>query len=87
MVEVTDTAYCLSWPSVAGHSPSERMVYTVYASTTFPVDTDKASNIIAIGWQNTAMAVKRREDNAPLYFAVTAVDRYGQESADRQEDF
>lgn len=86
-VAVTDTAYCLSWPSVAGHSPSERMVYTVYASTTFPVDTDKASNIIAIGWQNTAMAVKRREDNAPLYFAVTAVDRYGQESADRQEDF
>ncbi len=86
-VEATASDYYLSWPSTAGRDASEHLVYTVYASTTFPVDTDNASNIIAVGWQDTSMTVKRREDNAPLYFAVTAVDRYGQESADRQEDF
>ncbi len=83
-VESTASGYRLSWRSTSRQAPSERIAYTVYASTVFPVDIGDANNIIAVGWQDTVLMVKYREDEVPLHFSVTAVDRYGQESAAAQ---
>ena len=78
------SGYRLSWAPVTSQHPNEYIVYTVYASTHYPVNTNDANNIVAIRWQDTTIEIKRQKTEAPLHFAVSAVDRYGQESQPAQ---
>ena len=57
------------------------MLFNVYASADYPVNTDDARNLVAIRRQPRFLTVP--DDN--LHYAVTATDRYGNESAPIQE--
>lgn len=64
----------LSWqPSFADGG----VRYNVYASNEWPVDTEKAEHLMATFVRENHIAVPM---GTPKYWAVTAVDRYGQES-------
>ena len=60
------------------------MLFNVYASPSFPVNTDDARNLIATRRQGRSIVIP---SSAPLHFAVTATDRYGNESAPLQESY
>lgn len=57
------------------------VTYNIYASTTVPVDVTDARNIIATRVMQNHLSLRRSPDEPTLYFAVTAVNRYGKESA------
>ena len=54
------------------------MVYHLYGSTTYPVDTECADHLIETSLRSTQIVLKDWQKNR--YFAVTAADRYGNES-------
>lgn len=59
-------------------SASDDILYNVYVSDIYPVDTDRAENILAMRRSGNRMMLS---GNMSYYYAVTAVDRYGRESA------
>lgn len=73
------TADKLSWGSAQDRSGSDYLLYNVYASDTYPVDTEDAANLIAIRYSGQAVVVPH--GGRTLHYAVTAIDRYGLESA------
>ncbi|MCR4918488.1 MAG: family 10 glycosylhydrolase [Prevotella sp.] len=58
------------------------ILYNVYASDEWPVDTNRPDNIVAMHLRQTQVAVPV---GRPRHYAVTAIDRYGQESQPIQE--
>lgn len=60
----------------------EALYYNVYSSRTWPVDIHSAQNLIAIRRTGHSLAVETKN----RYFAVTAMDRYGNESAALQSE-
>lgn len=56
--------------------------YNIYASSTYPVDTDNPCNLIAIRHPNRHITIKTERK---LYFAVTSTNRYGIESPSVQQ--
>ena len=77
----------ISWSGARDNSDGDYLTYNVYASTTLPVDISKGSNLIATRQMQQYLSVRRPANDAPLYYAVTAVNRYGQESAPSQVSF
>jgi len=74
----------LSWYGATDRSHSPYLMYNVYCSDTYPVDIDDARNLIA-------SRIKDTNINLPLstsdrYYAVTAIDRYGNESTPIESD-
>lgn len=78
-MEHTDQGYHLHWLPATDNSKGDYLVYTIYASPTLPVDTSNPNNIMAIRYRDTDMMIKGQMSDAPLHFAVTAVDRFGHE--------
>lgn len=64
----------LSWDA---SSAEGGVRYNVYASDQWPVDTEKAEHLMAALVAQNRIAVPM---GSPRYWAVTAIDRYGQES-------
>lgn len=66
----------LTWDAPR-QNPSGGILYNVYASTIYPVDINDPRNLIA-------MRLDRRQVSfaatTPMHYAVTTIDRYGQES-------
>ena len=79
-VERTSQGDNLSWSGAVDCSDGPYLLYNVYASTEEQVDITKAENLIATRrpWQQ--ITIRRRSSLRPLYYAVTALDRYGNES-------
>ena len=73
--ESEDGSIKLSW-SASKDNDDLPVVYHLYASSTYPVDTDDANHLYATYLKDTEAIVK---DNR--YYAVTSADRYGNESA------
>lgn len=73
------TADKLSWGSAQDRSGGDYLLYNVYASDTYPVDTEDAANLIATRHRGQAVVVPH--GGRTLHYAVTAIDRYGLESA------
>ena len=71
----------LSWT----HSEKDTtmMLFNIYASREYPVNTDDARNLIAIRRQSRSLLVP---NDTAIHYAVTATDRYGNESRPLQED-
>lgn len=66
----------LSWSGAKDNSGAPYLTYNVYSSDECPVDITKASNLVAARVEATSITV-------PFdgrYYAVTAMDRYGNES-------
>ena len=78
----------LSWKPGTDNDSRNAPTYVVYASDTYPVDTSRPENIVAQRIQGTEFiyapilpwTVKR-------YFAVTALDRCGNESTTAAESY
>jgi len=73
------TADRLVWSSARDNSGADYLMYNVYASEDYPVDVNDAANLISIRQRLTTLSVTHR--GRPLNYAVTATDRYGNESA------
>ena len=65
----------LSWGGAQDRSGAPDLHYNVYASPDFPVDITKAENLMAMRLAQTDILVPSNNVN----YAVTAMDRYGQE--------
>lgn len=71
----------LRWSGATDTSNGNYLTYNVYASTTQPVDIMDARNLVATRQMQQHLSVRRSAHDAPLYYAVTAVNRYGKESS------
>ncbi len=70
----------LKWGGAEDRSGAPYLLYNVYASPDYPVDISRAENLMATRLMATQLFV----EPAGLNYAVTAMDRYGQESAAAQ---
>ncbi|MDO4780565.1 MAG: family 10 glycosylhydrolase [Bacteroides sp.] len=75
----------LSWGESVDNDSRNKPKYVVYASNNFPVDTSDARNIVATNVVGTDFVFSPTYIwNERKYFAVTAIDRYGNESEPTQ---
>ena len=74
----------INWWGAQDHSDAPYLMYNVYASDRYPVDISDARNLVAMRLRNTRILVEKEDGSH--YYAVTAVDRYGNESAAIQCD-
>ncbi len=81
-VTLNDDKLLISWPSGVDHSGGPYLTYNVYASRTCPVDIEDARNLIASRLMGNELCIGG--DDGQHYFAVTAMDRFGNESAAMQ---
>ncbi len=71
----------ISWSAPRTNGRTPYLLYNIYASRTWPVDVDDVRNLVMPRWQKTKAAIDER-----MYYAVTAIDRFGNESAPVQMD-
>jgi hypothetical protein len=76
----------LTWSGASDRSDGPYLLYNVYASKEKPVDTNDPANLIAIRhpWQSLFVP-SSGIPSQPLHYAVTTLDRYGNESDPVQE--
>lgn len=67
------------------YSESSYIYYNVYGSNTYPVDITRAENILATRITSSSLELSGRAASM-RYFAVTASDRFGNESQAAQEN-
>ena len=67
----------VSWRGAIDRSDGDYLTYNIYASDECPVDITKAENLLATRYLSTEINVPTKRQ---MYYAVTAVNRYGQES-------
>ena len=79
-VERTTQGDNLSWSGAQDRSNGPYLLYNVYASTEETVDITKAENLIATRRTGQQLTIRRNSQQRPLHYAVTALDRYGNES-------
>lgn len=72
-----DKSVILRWKAVTPY-------YNIYASYTYPVDTEDARNLLYARY--TGQIINLKNVNPNLYFAVRGMDRYGHETAALQEN-
>ena len=73
------TTDIFSWEQARDYSGGDYLLYNIYASDSWPVDTEDAHNLIATRHRGQSLHVPHNGHS--LYYAVTATDRYGNESA------
>ena len=76
-LRLDSTRATLSWTGAKDRSDAPYLVYNVYASRQAPVDIQDARNIVAARIPSTSTRVPTVQGMA---YAVTAMDRYGNES-------
>ena len=71
----------LKWQAATDNDARNKPMYVIYASNDFPVDINRPENIVAQGIRETSyIYAPILPWNAKKHFAVTAIDRYGNES-------
>lgn len=74
----------LKWWGAKANNNSPELLYNVYTSRESPVDVNDVRNLIARRLSRTSLTFSK--DDGAHYFAVTAIDRYGNESIALQSD-
>ncbi len=64
-----------------GKAFGEDVMYNIYCSDTYPVDVNKAENILAVRYRGNSISMPSSHQ---MFYAVTTLDRYGNESKARQ---
>lgn len=77
-IKRTQQGDLLSWRGAKDRSDGPYLSYHVYASTSSPVNTNDARLLVAVGLRDSQLYVPAGREQ--LHYAVTAVDRYGNES-------
>lgn len=70
----------LSWGGAKDMSAGPYLTYNIYASETYPVDIADARNILAANLRDSNATIPLAAEGAFVNYAVTAVDRFGNES-------
>ena len=81
-IQSTSLQTTLTWSAPQNHSGAPYLLYNVYASRQYPVDIRDARNLIVPRIMATQQQLKTIEG---MHYAVTALDRYGNESKALQE--
>ncbi|MGM9702568.1 MAG: glycoside hydrolase family 10 protein [Prevotella sp.] len=55
-------------------------LFNIYASETYPVDTENPNNLMATRLTNCTVDIPQNGNSVTMHYAVTATDRYGRES-------
>lgn len=71
---------CLSWKSAINNTDAPYIMYNVYSSKSYPVDITDARNLIATRLVGNRIFINRPTDAQQDNYAVTTIDRYGNES-------
>ena len=71
----------LNWSGATDNEQRTYLLYNVYASDDYPVDINKAENIVASRLTATSLPLPSQRK----YYAVTALNRYGMESLPIQQ--
>ena len=88
-VDEVDGKVQLSWDNSASYEDGSQVttpyIYNnVYASRTYPVDVSDARNLVKARMVGTSLELEGENGGKPLYFAVTSMDGYGNESREVQ---
>lgn len=75
-----DKVELLSWTPV--DKDTTRIMYNVYSSREYPVNTDDARNLTVVRLRKSSLIIPH---DPTRYYAITAIDRYGNESTPLQE--
>lgn len=75
-----DNVELLSW--TPADKDTTRIMYNVYSSREYPVNTDDARNLTVVRLRKSSLIIPH---DPTRYYAVTATDRYGNESTPLQE--
>ena len=70
----------IEWTAATALNDSPNLLYNVYASADSTPDVSSGRHIIATRLPDTWLTLRRPAGSRPLHIAVTAVDRYGNES-------
>ena len=68
----------LSWQGAPSKNDGNYLLYNIYASDRYPVDTEDPACLVATRLQEQSLTVPHQ--GRSLNYAVTCVDRYGRES-------
>jgi len=68
----------IKWQGATATNDTPYLMYNVYCSQNYPVDTKDVRNLIAHHLRGTSLTIGK--DDGQHYYAVTAMDRYGNES-------
>ena len=74
----------IRWWGASDRSGGPNLMYNVYASTTTPVNVGDVRNLVA--HHLTTSGITINGDDGAHYYAVTAIDRFGNESAPVQSE-
>ncbi len=74
----------IRWWGAQNNSNSPTIFYNVYSSTCYPVNIQDVRNLIAHHLTQESLSI--RDDDGRHYYAVTAMDRYGNESSATQSN-
>ncbi len=72
------SADIISWQEAIDNSGADYLLYNVYASDHMPVDVSNPQNLILARQRELSITIPHK--GRPLYYAVTAMNRYGLES-------
>ncbi len=75
--DISTQLTCLSWHPSTDNMTDGGVRYNIYASHSYPVDTDDARNLMATSLTDTTFTYNR---TLGLHLAITATDRCGNES-------
>lgn len=70
----------INWEK-ADSSEAEELTYRIYASDFYPVDTNDGKNIICLKHSSNSFRYSTKNGNIKRFWAITATDRYGNESS------
>ena len=71
----------LLWSGAHDRSDGDYLLYNIYASTDEWVDVNNPANLVATRCMDRFLTIPRKAQQPALHYAVTALDRYGNESA------
>ena len=79
------STHTLSWKPADAALSSPSLLYNIYASTQWPVDTDNPANLVKMRCRECSVMAPilsggTEESSTPVFYAVTAINRYGIES-------
>ncbi len=72
----------ISWSGAKDNSNAPYLLYNIYADNKFPVDINNPGNLVQTRLKEESATIPK---NDKLFYAVTAMDRYGNESNAIQE--
>ena len=71
----------LLWSGAHDRSDGDYLLYNIYASTDEWVDVNNPANLVATRCMDRFLTIPRKAQQPALHYAVTALDRYGNESS------